>query len=69
MPEGKYIVFLFWLPCGIWRSWARDHIQSAVSTYATAKLDPLTHCARARNQAAPWCHRDAANPTVPQQEL
>ena len=61
----------FWLPCGIWRSQARDQIWAAVATYATAEVtpDPLTHCARPGIEPVSWCYRDAADPIVPQREL
>ena len=41
LKRGKSLFFFhFWLPCGIWSSWARDHIQPRVTTYATAAVTP-----------------------------
>ena len=60
-------IFLFWPPCGIWNSQARDQIQHTVVTYATAAAmpDPLTHCARPGIEPTSWCCKDSANPMLP----
>ena len=69
-PRLSFVCF-FWLLNGIWSSWARDHIQTAVVTYAAASSmpDPLIHCAGPGIVPASWCCRDATNPTASQQEL
>ena len=50
---------------------SQDQIRAMVLTYAAAAVtpDPLTHCARPGIEPVSWRCRDAANPTVPQQEL
>ena len=35
-----FLFSLFWLPCGIWSSWARDHIGATVASYTTAVATP-----------------------------
>ena len=44
--RGPFVCSLFWLPCSICSSQARDQIPAAVVTYPApaATLDPLTHC-------------------------
>ena len=61
----------FWLPRGIWSSWARDRILAADVTYAAAVAapDPLTHCSRLGMKPVSTHCRDAADPVVPQWEL
>ena len=65
-----FFFFLFWLPCGLWSSQARDQTQDAVVTYAetVATRDPLTHCAGQGLNLSQRC-RDASQPVVKQQEL
>ena len=48
MIKSIFFFFHFWLPHGIWSSWARDQIWATVTTYATAlaTIDPLTHYAK-----------------------
>ena len=61
-----FLVFLFWLPHGIWSSQARGQIRAAVATYA---IDPLTRYAGLGIEPVSWHNRDAVNPVAPQQEL
>ena len=42
----SWILSFFWLPLGLWSSWARIQISAAVAAQAAATPDPLTHCAR-----------------------
>ena len=58
-PHSLFFWFLFFcLPCGIWSSQTRDHIQAAL----VANAKSLTHWAGARE----WTR---ANPVAPQQEF
>ena len=58
----------FWLPCGIWNSWARDQTLATVVTFAapSAAPDPLIHCAWQGIEPESWCCRGAADPIAPQ---
>ena len=43
----SFFFFLFWPPCGVWSSRARNQVWTTVVTYAaTLATDPLTHCNR-----------------------
>ena len=57
-PTSTYlsVYLVFWLPCGIWSSKARDRIRATVVSYPTAAAtpDPLTHCARLGIEPASW---------------
>ena len=60
---------LFWSPRGIWSSWARDQIQVAFATEATAVASgSLTHYAGLGIEPVTHRSQDAAD-LVPQQEL
>ena len=42
LPCASFLLllfFFFWLPRGIWSSWARDQIQAAVAVYGAATPD------------------------------
>ena len=70
-PQIFFFSFLFWLPCGIWRSQARGQIRVAVVTSAIAGATPdsLAHCAGPGIEPASWGCRDAVDPVAPQWEL
>ena len=78
-PKLKWILVGFFvlvfgilgLPRGIWSSWARDQIQAAVATYATAAavLDPLTHCAKPGLEPSVLALQRHCRSVAPQQEL
>ena len=66
-----YIFFLFFLlfflPHGLWSSWARDQIWAAVATHSHSwsnrSFNPLL---QAKDQTYVWCCRDTAKPVVSQ---
>jgi len=60
--------FLFWPPCSIWSSWARDHIRAPVSTYTAAVATPNPLC-QPWIKPASWHCRDVADPVALQREV
>ena len=65
-----FFFFFFWLPRGIWSSWARVQIQAAVATKATAvaTFGSLTHCAGPGIKPVSQHSQDDANSVTPQWE-
>ena len=61
-----FFFFLFWLPSGIWSSWARDQIPATVVTYhrKCGNTRSLTRCAWRGIKSAFWCCRDTMMPLL-----
>ena len=70
---ANYTIFFlfFWLSHGIWSSQAKNQIQAAVVTYATAATMPgaLTQSVGPGMELVSWHYRNTTNPVAPQWEL